>query len=244
MPCWRAPARPTSALLGPRMASAVSRRLTAAPRSRSSGLAGAPPAGERTRTTGVARPRDWPMGPCASSLPLLMMSTSSTVCSTSASTWLETSTVVPSAARSRRKVRSQRMPSGSRPLAGSSSSSTSRVAEQRAGQGQALPHAGGVALHGALRRVAELDQLEARRRRARSGMPAAARQRRAGRCGRSGRGGSRTRRAARRPASPGARSVAVAAAEDAHGARTWGARGRRSSAGWWSCRRRWGRGSR
>ena len=49
-----------------------------------------------------------------------MISTWSTVCATSARTWLETSTVRLPAAKSRRKSRSQRTPSGSRPFAGSS----------------------------------------------------------------------------------------------------------------------------
>ena len=53
-----------------------------------------------------------------------MMTTSSTVCSTSWSRWLETRIVLPSWLRWRRKPRSQRMPSGSRPLEGSSSTST------------------------------------------------------------------------------------------------------------------------
>ncbi len=51
--------------------------------------------------------------------------TSSTVCWTSLSTWLETSTVRPSAASARRNCRSQAMPAGSSPLAGSSRISTS-----------------------------------------------------------------------------------------------------------------------
>ena len=57
--------------------------------------------------------------------PRLMISTWSTVCATSASTWLETSTVRPPDANARRKSRSQRTPSGSRPFAGSSRISSS-----------------------------------------------------------------------------------------------------------------------
>ena len=51
----------------------------------------------------------------------------------------------PAAAKERRKSRSQRIPSGSRPFAGSSSTSSSRDAEQRARDAQALPHSERVA---------------------------------------------------------------------------------------------------
>src|SRR6185437_10612514 len=64
-------------------------------------------------------------GPCATRRPWSMITTESMVCATSASMWLETSTVPPSAANPRSRPRSQRMPSGSRPLAGSSRISTS-----------------------------------------------------------------------------------------------------------------------
>ena len=54
-----------------------------------------------------------------------MITTSSTVWATSWSRWLETRIVLPCSRLSReRKPRSQRMPSGSRPLAGSSRIST------------------------------------------------------------------------------------------------------------------------
>ena len=56
--------------------------------------------------------------------PRLMITTASTVCSISRSRWLATSTVRPLAANPRRNWRNQTMPSGSRPLAGSSSTST------------------------------------------------------------------------------------------------------------------------
>src|SRR5450759_5047010 len=62
--------------------------------------------------------------PCWMSRPLAMMTTSSTVCSTSASIWLEMRIVLPWLLRWRKNIRSHRMPSGSRPLAGSSSRST------------------------------------------------------------------------------------------------------------------------
>ena len=70
----------------------------------------------------------------------LITTTSSTVCATSARTCLESSTVPPLGREAPRKPRSQRMPSGSRPLAGSSRTRTG-VAEQGAGQAEALAHA-------------------------------------------------------------------------------------------------------
>ena len=54
-----------------------------------------------------------------------MITTSSMLCASSARTWLEIRTVRPSPARRLRKPRSQRMPSGSRPLDGSSRTSVS-----------------------------------------------------------------------------------------------------------------------
>ena len=59
-------------------------------------------------------------GQCARARPAAMITTSSTVCSTSDSRWLEISTVLPSRRSRAGASRSQRMPSGSRPLAGSS----------------------------------------------------------------------------------------------------------------------------
>ena len=75
----------------------------------------------------VGRPRRAarPAAALRTSRPRSMITTSSALCATSASWWLETSTVRPCVGvASRRKSRSQAMPSGSRPLAGSSSSST------------------------------------------------------------------------------------------------------------------------
>ena len=62
-----------------------------------------------------------PTGAWASTRPSPMTTISSAVWATSASTWLESSTVPPAAAKSRSVCRSQRMPSGSSPLDGSSS---------------------------------------------------------------------------------------------------------------------------
>ncbi len=66
---------------------------------------GAPHAYGRIRVTCEPFERS----PC-DELPRLTTTTSSTVCATSASTWLEIRTVRPSAAKLRRKSRSQRMP--------------------------------------------------------------------------------------------------------------------------------------
>ena len=65
-----------------------------------------------------------PAAPAGPSRPWLITITSSIVCCASKSMWLESRIVLPSAAKSRSSVRSQRMPWGSRPLTGSSSTST------------------------------------------------------------------------------------------------------------------------
>jgi hypothetical protein len=70
-----------------------------------------------------------------------MMITWSTVWAISASTWLDMSTVRPPEAKSRRKSRSHRTPSGSSPLAGSSKTSKIGITEQRGGETEALTHA-------------------------------------------------------------------------------------------------------
>src|SRR6266536_2867447 len=79
-----------------------------------------------------------------------MITTWSTVWATSARTWLETSTVRPWSARWRRSPRSQWMPSGSRPLAGSSRTSTA----------EALAHAEREATHPPPGRVGQADLVE------------------------------------------------------------------------------------
>src|SRR5215468_7659823 len=63
-------------------------------------------------------------GPAKRTCPALTITTWSAVWATSLSTWLATITVLPSSARPRSRPRSQAIPAGSRPLAGSSSSST------------------------------------------------------------------------------------------------------------------------
>src|SRR5512132_1217408 len=91
-------------------------RIPARPRaSRSRAVSGV-----RMRTDPVARLVSCSSDDSTTSLPWLLISTSSTVCATSARTWLEIRTVRCPAAKSRRKSRSQWTPVGSSPLAGSS----------------------------------------------------------------------------------------------------------------------------
>ena len=111
----RAPAeRQRSSPAATRVASSPAR----ASRSRSSSACG-----ERTTVPPTARAVRASSGSCAISRPRWMIATSSASRATSASTWLEMNTVPPAAANERRKSRSQRIPSGSRPFAGSSSTS-------------------------------------------------------------------------------------------------------------------------
>ena len=86
--------------------------------------------------------------------------TSSTVCATSASTWLDNTIVRPSPARSRKRSRSHRIPAGSRPLAGSSRIEDGRVAEQRGRQREPLAHAERERARAAIGCFAQADELE------------------------------------------------------------------------------------
>ncbi len=72
--------------------------------------------------------------------PRPITSTWSAVSSISLIRWLETRIVRPSEASCLSSVRTQSTPSGSRPLAGSSNSSVSGVAQQRRGDAQPLVH--------------------------------------------------------------------------------------------------------
>ena len=102
--CWRRPAR---AVMPSRSRADMSRAVS----------------GVRMRVVLVAAARS-ATGPWAASRPRVMTTTSSTVWAASASRWLETSTVRPSPASCRSRSRIHRMPSGSRPLSGSSMIST------------------------------------------------------------------------------------------------------------------------
>ena len=116
------------------------------------------------------------------------------------------STARPSPASLRRKPRIQTMPSGSRPLKGSSSMRIGRVAEHGRGQPEALAHAQGVAAGLAPRHALQAglrDHLiDAARRSVPASGPA-----RAGGCDRCGSGAGRWRQAARRPARRGWRRL-------------------------------------
>ena len=80
----------------------------------------------RTRVTGSPPPPSTrSIGPLARITPFAITTTSSTLCSTSESRWLDTSTARPRPAWARSRSRTQRMPGGSSPLVGSSRISTS-----------------------------------------------------------------------------------------------------------------------
>ena len=76
----------------------------------------------RTRTT-LSPTRSWSIGPSRTSRPAAMIPTTSARCWTSPRMWLDMKTVLPVEARWRRVARIATIPAGSRPLAGSSSSS-------------------------------------------------------------------------------------------------------------------------
>ena len=94
--------------------------------------------------------------------PFAMITTSSTVWATSASTWLETSTVPPLSANARTNCRNQWTPSGSRPFAGSSRINTSGSPSKSARQTEALTHSEREALDPAVPDVGEVDLAEHR----------------------------------------------------------------------------------
>ena len=101
--------------------------------------------GVRTTTAAVVPAVSSASGRLVTRRPLSRMTTWSTVWETSASRWLDTTTVRPASAWLRRNVRSQCTPSGSRPLVGSSRTSTDGFAQQGGGQAEALTHAEGEA---------------------------------------------------------------------------------------------------
>ena len=136
--------------------------------------------------------------PCATSRPRLITTTSSTVCAISASTWLDTSTVRPAAACARRKSRSQRIPCGSSPLAGSSSTSARGSPSSAAREAQPLAHPERVAPSRACRRRRPAPRAGAPRPRACAAGPRRWRAR-AGGCARCARDGTAAPRAPRPP---------------------------------------------
>ena len=172
-----------------------------------------------------------------------MTTSSSTLCATSASRWLDTSTARPRPAWARRSSRIQRMPGRIEAVGGLVEDQHLRVSEQRGRDGQPLAHAHRVPLHAPVGRAAgEVHLLRAPHRPA----PAGDRPRRpahAGGCGRCGRDGSSPPPAPRPPARSDAR------APRSCGRRSWPrrrprARGPGASEASCSCRRRWARGSR
>ena len=72
--------------------------------------------------------------------PLLMMMTWSTVCATSASTWLETRTVLPSAAKLAQEVAQPADALRIEPVRGLVEDQQLGVAEQRSSKSEPLPH--------------------------------------------------------------------------------------------------------
>ena len=150
----------------------------------------------------------------------------------------------PRSAKSRSRPRIQRMPSGSRPLAGSSRISTSRVAEQRVREAEPLAHAERVLAHPLAwpracpaRRASSSSSTRASRHAHHQGadgqrLAAAA----AGVLG-----GASSSTPTRRP---GVGERAVVAVEHRRAARVGRRRARPASASSWSCRRRWARGTR
>ena len=138
--CSGTPARTRSRPPAPDPRATISRSPPRSPRpARSSASRSWSARGERTSTCPPAVSR--PTGPWSTSLPRWMTTTSSTVCATSASTWLETSTVRPSRGQPRRKSRSQRMPCGIEAVGGLVEDEHPRVAEQRGGEPEPLAHA-------------------------------------------------------------------------------------------------------
>ncbi len=94
------------------------------------------------------------------SRPRLTTTTSSTVCATSDSTWLEISTVRPSAARRAEEVAQPADALRVEPVGRLVEHQRARVSQQRAGQAEPLAHAERVALHPPAAGAVQLDQLE------------------------------------------------------------------------------------
>ena len=89
-----------------------------------------------------------------------MTTTSSTVCSTSESTWLETSTVRPSDGGAAQEVAQPADALRVQAVGGLVEDEDLGVAEQRGGEAQALAHPGRVAARAPIGRVAHLDEVQ------------------------------------------------------------------------------------
>ena len=221
------------------------RRRPASPRSRP--RASSPQ--QRVEPAARGRGRRPPCAPSArrasaivTSRPRLMITTRSTVCATSASTWLETRTVLPPAANERRNVAQPADALGVEPVRGLVEDQQLRVAEQRRREPEPLAHAERVgARRGGAAASVEVDELqhlvharvrETGREREREQVVAA---------GAPGMEVGRLEHRAdpqRRP-----RELAVRLAEDERAAGRRARRARAASAASSSCRRRSGRGS-
>ena len=181
-------------------------------------------------------------GALVTSRPLSRITTWSTVWATSASRWLDTTTVRPASAWLRRKVRSQCTPSGSRPLAGSSRTSTDGSPSRAAARPRRwrMPSENPPTRRWACSVMADLGQRLVDPLRRQPG----------------GRG--EDAEVVDGPAAGveaggfqhgtdlagGLVEVDVAAPVERGASRRSGRRGRAACAAWWSCRRRWVRGSR
>ena len=138
---------------------------------------------------------------------------------------------------------SSKMPSGSSPLTGSSNISDRRVAEQRRGDAQPLAHAEGEAPGPLAGHVGQPGQREHLARPAGAGCrwPAARHSRWLG----ADRPPCTALASSSAPTSRiGARQLGVTGGRSRSRFRSWAGPGRGSSASWWTCRRRWGRGTR
>ena len=128
-------------------------------------------------------------GPACTSRPRAMTTTSSTVCCTSPSTWLETRTVRPSAASARRNSRSQRDAGRVEPVGRLVEHQHPGVAEQRLRRGRAAAACRGSSRRPGGRRLRQPDDAASTSSTRRRGRPPAGRGTAGGR-GPCGRGGS------------------------------------------------------
>ena len=117
-------------------------------------------AASRTRTRGPEPLLSASSVSWAISRPWLMTTTSSTVWATSESTWLESSTVRPSAARSAQEVAQPADALGVEAVGGLVEHEDPRIAEQRGGEAEPLGHAEREAAGAPPGGVAEVDELE------------------------------------------------------------------------------------
>ena len=200
----------------------------------------------RPRPTGPARRggRSDSISSCvltsAISRPRPMTSRWSAVSAISLIRWLETSTVRPSAASSRRNPRIQRMPSGSSPLTGSSNISTAGSPSSAA----AMPSRCFMPSENPPTRAAATGQPGRASTSATRGLAMPLLRRRPAGARRAVRPAWTALASSSAPTSRSGAAAGVAAAADQGPAAGRRGPARASSASWWSCPRRSGRGSR